>query len=94
MCCGKGSSTLPQPHRTIQRAGADITNTRQSAIRQISALNSVAYFQYNGKTAMTVIGPVSKAAYRFHAPGRRVVVDLRDRQSLAAIPQLTEVRSL
>jgi hypothetical protein len=43
---------------------------------------------------MTVIGPVTKAVYRFNASGHRVMVDLRDRQSLAAIPQLTEVRSL
>jgi hypothetical protein len=43
---------------------------------------------------MTVYGPVSGTVYRFHAPGRRVVVDLRDRASLAAIPQLAEVGSL
>lgn len=72
-----------QPLRTVHQGGA-----------QRSAANAVTYFQYNGKTAMTVRGPVSGTVYRFHAPGRRVVVDLRDRASLAAIPQLTEVGSL
>jgi hypothetical protein len=43
---------------------------------------------------MTVIGPVSGTVYRFLSPGRRVVVDLRDRPSLAAISQLAEVYSL
>jgi len=43
---------------------------------------------------MTVHGPVSGTVYRFQGPGRRVVVDSRDRQSLAGIPQLSEVSSL
>jgi hypothetical protein len=74
---------VSQPLRAVHHGGA-----------QTSARSAVTYFQYNGRTAMTVQGPVSGTVYRFHAPGRRVVVDLRDRASLAAIPQLAEVSSL
>jgi hypothetical protein len=55
---------------------------------------SVAYFEYTGKTAMTVLGPITGITYRFSGPGRRMAVDLRDRQSVAAIAQLHEVRGL
>jgi hypothetical protein len=55
---------------------------------------SVAYFEYTGRTAMTVIGPVSGVRYRFDAPGSRIAVDLRDRKTVAAIPQLVQVSSL
>lgn len=89
MCCGRNRPALPsmgrvsQPLRTVHHGGA-----------QTSAPSAVTYFQYNGRTAMTVHGPVSGTVYRFQAQGRRVVVDLRDRASLAAIPQLAEVSSL
>ncbi len=43
---------------------------------------------------MTVVGPVSKATYRFNAPGHRIMVDIRDRRSLAAVLHLVEVNSL
>jgi len=72
------------PVRTVQHGG---TNHPASA-------NPVTFFQYNGRTALTARGPISGTVYRFMGPGRRVVVDLRDRQSLAAIPHLAEVGSL
>ena len=43
---------------------------------------------------MTVTGPVTGARYRFPMSGSRVAVDLRDRKSVAAIPQLVQVNSL
>jgi len=55
---------------------------------------SVAYFEYAGKTALTVVGPVSGTRYRFVTPGSRVAVDLRDRKQVAAVPGLVEVGSL
>jgi hypothetical protein len=90
MCCGRNRPSLPsmgrvsQPLRTVHHGG----------VQPSAPTSAVTYFQYNGRTAMTVHGPVSGTVYRFHAPGRRVVVDLRDRASLTAIPQLAEVSSL
>jgi hypothetical protein len=73
-----------QPLRTVHRGGPQPVNPAKT----------VTFFQYNGRTALTVVGPVSKTVYRFDAPGRRVVVDRRDRASLARMPQLVEVASL
>jgi hypothetical protein len=85
MCCGKNRATIAQ------------TNTQQAQPTVVAPTlqrTSVAYFEYTGKTAMTVIGPVSGIRYRFDAPGSRIAVDLRDRKSVAAIPQLLQVNSL
>lgn len=90
MCCGRNRQALPsmgrvpQPLRAVHHGGAETS----------ASATAVTYFQYNGRTAMTVHGPVSGTVYRFQGPGRRVVVDPRDRQSLAGIPQLSEVSSL
>jgi hypothetical protein len=50
-----------------------------------------AYFEYIGATAITVVGSVTGRQYRFATPGVRVVVDARDRWSLARVPLLHEV---
>jgi hypothetical protein len=56
--------------------------------------STVAYFQYSGKTAITVTGPVSGMRYRFPSPGSRLPVDIRDRAALAAVPGMVQVQSL
>jgi hypothetical protein len=40
---------------------------------------------------MSVRGPVSGRRYRFETPGSRLVVDPRDKASMAAIPNLRQV---
>ena len=45
-------------------------------------------FEYVGRTALTVTGPVSRKTYRFDRPGARVEVDSRDVMSLLSIPAL------
>jgi len=49
------------------------------------------YFEYIGETAITVVGSVTGRQYRFATPGVPVVVDARDRWSLARVPLLREV---
>jgi hypothetical protein len=51
-----------------------------------------AYFEYIGQTAITAVGNVTRRQYRFATPGVPVVVDARDRWSLARVPLLREVR--
>jgi len=51
-----------------------------------------AYFEYTGATAITVVGTVTGRQYRFAAPGVPVLVDARDRWSLASVPLLREIR--
>jgi hypothetical protein len=90
MCCGKTRTAVSQtrvsfpPRRAVQTSPAIAIKQRSNA----------AYFEYTGKTAMTVMGPVSGTTYRFVAPGSRVAVDLRDSQHFAAVPNLVAVRSL
>jgi len=48
-------------------------------------------FEYVGRTALTVTGPASGRVYRFERTGSRIEADLRDRRSLAAIPQLRQI---
>jgi hypothetical protein len=50
-----------------------------------------AYFEYVGHTAITAVGNVTGRQYRFTTPGVPVVVDARDRWSLARVPLLREV---
>ena len=89
MCCGKNRTVVSQTH------GASPANRgvqpSPAAARQLS---HVAYFEYAGNTALTVVGAVTGIRYRFGSPGRRVAVDLRDRKSLAEVPRLAQVRSL
>jgi hypothetical protein len=43
---------------------------------------------------MTVIGGVTGMRYRFDYPGARLFVDLRDRLSLAAVPNIKRIHDL
>ncbi|MGA3185802.1 MAG: hypothetical protein ABSF22_01715 [Bryobacteraceae bacterium] len=70
--------------RPAQVSPAFVTRQRSNA----------AYFEYTGKTGMTVMGPVSGATYRFASTGSRVTVDLRDSGQMAAVPNLVRVSSL
>ncbi|MGD0829894.1 MAG: hypothetical protein ABR907_03045 [Terracidiphilus sp.] len=45
-------------------------------------------FEYTGKTALTVVSPLTGKSYRFAKPGEQLPVDDRDRQWIAFIPNL------
>jgi hypothetical protein len=48
-------------------------------------------FEYVGQTALTVVGPVSRAIYTFGSPGARAFVDGRDSIPLATVGTLRRV---
>ncbi len=48
-------------------------------------------FEYTGKTALAVTGPLTHANYRFPEPGARVTVDAREAGSFAALPNVRRV---
>ena len=58
---------------------------------QIAARPTTVVFEYVGRTRVSVIGPATRMSYRFDRPGARVLVDGRDRASLATIPSLRQV---
>lgn len=84
-CCGN------QRERFRSVSGA---RTKPATAENASpnARHTTVYFEYLGKTGLTVLGPVSGKRYRFDRPGAAVEIDLRDRASLAAIPALRQVR--
>jgi hypothetical protein len=89
MCCGNNRMSISQT-RVAAPTGRPLQTSPLIATRQRT---SSAYFEYTGKTAMTVRGPISGTTYRFPAPGARVTVDLRDSRHLAAVPNLVRVGS-
>ena len=81
MCCGRNPKTLQYNRNHIPSFPAP-GNTG-------SHLGSV--FQYLGRTALTVIGPITGARYRFEKPGSQLHVDPRDRPGLLRLPVLKPV---
>jgi hypothetical protein len=49
------------------------------------------FFEYQGRTALTVRGPLTGRRYRFSAPGARVAVDARDAPAIVGVPNLKRV---
>jgi hypothetical protein len=79
-CCGQKRAQFQAPAST---------NNEQSKVRSSGAPKVV--FQYTGRTAMAVIGPVSGIRYSFASPDARVEVDQRDSRLLAGVPNLRRV---
>jgi len=48
-------------------------------------------FEYTGKTALSIVGPGSRTAYRFERTGARALVDPRDLAYLVRVPVLRQV---
>jgi hypothetical protein len=57
----------------------------------MSAMTEI-MFEYAGRDAASITGPVSGRVYRFAGPGDRVRVDARDRPGLASMSVLRWVR--
>jgi hypothetical protein len=87
MCCGKKRA---QARRTRQpRRGPK--PTERTVSKPEPEPDSTPYFQYIGKTGLTVMGPRTRNSYRFGSPGAVVAVDPRDRRALAAVSVLRQV---
>lgn len=50
-------------------------------------------FEYTGRTALTVLSPVTGKRYRFESRGSRIEADPRDRSMLQAIPGLKPIKA-
>lgn len=77
-CCGQKRMQFPVSSSNQLRSN-DHTVARQKVM-----------FQYTGRTSIAVIGPISGVRYSFTGPGAQVEVDIRDRRSLAAVPNLRQ----
>lgn len=63
----------------------------QSFEPQKSSMWPDAYFEYIGKTALTVTGNISGKQYRFTKSGDKQIVDYRDASGLTKVPVLKKV---
>jgi hypothetical protein len=95
MCCGmkrrqpRTDATVPAHINQLQR---------QVAARTVAATPAFAnqappvFFEYVGRTGLTVASPVTGKRYRFDAPGATVAVDPRDKSVLLNVPNLRQTR--
>ena len=84
MCCGRGKA---------RGHGATAQGNQVAPVSRFETrAHGAPIFEYIGRTALTVFGPISGAPYRFNGPGSRLAVDPRDRPALAVIPVLRFVR--
>jgi len=86
-CCGN------QRHQSIAQNHQPGESTASSPTQQRIVRDTLVYFEYTGKTTLTVMGPVTGRRYRFDAPGTIIAVDQMDRVAVAAIPNLKQVRN-
>lgn len=87
-CCGERRSPLRAP----PSAGPTSAPPARAATAPVApARRTVVAFEYVGRTGLTAFGAATGRRYRFDRPGARVVVDPRDRPSLAAVPGLRPV---
>jgi hypothetical protein len=86
-CCGKKrsqASQTAQSHRVLESA-------KRASLQRLPEPGSQAWFQYRGKTGLTVLGPRTGTSYRFDGPGAVVAVDRRDWRALTAVSILRQV---
>jgi len=87
-CCGHHRLWLRDNDANHEPADLALTSERAKH----TSLVTLVYFEYVGKTALTVTGPVTGKKYRFPRPGAKIAVDGPDALSVAAIPLLRQTR--
>jgi len=80
MCCGNRRKNAAP--RIEQIAQPPVPRPQAQAMRPPVS------FEYTGQTSLAVIGPITRAMYRFSAPGSRIPVDARDAPAVAAVPNV------
>ena len=88
-CCGQRRTPINPAIPTFStRRPLQVLPTARTEPRR---RGSTVYFEYVGKTGLTVFGSVTGKRYRFSSNGAVVAVDLRDQPSLLAVPLLKKV---
>lgn len=77
-CCGN------------KRAVIGKTPSRLPPPASLQPPNAVIWFQYTGVSVLTVIGKATNMPYRFFYSGAMQAVDMRDYETLAAVPNLQQ----
>jgi hypothetical protein len=82
MCCGRNKARSRPPAPPFSAAVDPTAGEFQRGPR----------FEYLGKTALSVVGPVTGARYRFDRPGAQLAVSPHDSPGLAQIAVLRLLR--
>ncbi len=85
-CCGQNRQRLGVSDTSQQLLGPATVRNQPSRNQPLSLI----YFEYVGKTGLTVIGPITGKRYRFPKPGAKTAVDGQDAPSLAMVPNLRQ----
>jgi hypothetical protein len=80
-CCGQ-KRALQQPTPTP---------AARPHVQAPIAIGATAQFEYVGNRVLTVVGQGTGRQYRFVGNGAKLIVDGRDRTSLARVPGLREM---
>ena len=67
------------------------TRSRSTNFPSPGRISAMVLFEYTGKTALSIVGPGSRTAYRFERTGARALVDPRDLAYLVRVPMLRQV---
>ncbi len=86
-CCGKTRSEF----KSVSRTTPGVSMVPPSLPR-VEGTGTPVRFEYQGRTGLSVRGPITGRSYRFNGPGEQVAVDTRDAPSLRAVPNLRAVR--
>jgi len=80
-CCGNKRSQITATQHAAEPATSAGTQQYLLPPRTVR-------FRYDGMTALTVMGQITRSRYRFAFPGATLDVDSRDASSMAAVPHL------
>lgn len=86
-CCGKKREQVTGEISVRPHSGMP----RPHSVMPQQMLQSRVFFEYVGRTGLTVIGSATGKQYRFERAGARLEVDLRDRFAMTAIPNLRQL---
>jgi hypothetical protein len=86
-CCGKKREQFTAGVSDRPHSGRPVSHSAMP--RQM--LQSRVFFEYVGRTGLTVIGSATGNQYRFERTGTRLEVDLRDRFAMTGVPNLRQL---
>jgi hypothetical protein len=92
-CCGKKRVAPSAATPSTASAGVNGSTYDNQVGSSAGPATRETRFEYQGGRVLTVTGQGTGYQYRFVGFGARLSVDARDRTSLAAVPQLREVRT-
>jgi hypothetical protein len=83
-CCG--NKRRPWYEKQTSSPAAQPARSGPVAARRVA-------LEYVGGTALTAVGSITRARYRFEAPGAVLQIDARDAPAMLAVPHLRRVRA-